>query len=96
MHEQCHIKELEPIPWYTIPCVSIKYGQLMLPWHLPTGYSQAIRDIMDGTSNIFFTGDIGELWDRDAFFLERKDWTLEQWDDEWNEKVLVVGIRTDF
>jgi hypothetical protein len=71
-------------------------GRILLPWHLPTGFSRAIRNAIQGTSNIHFTGEPGELWDQDVFFFERRDWTLDQWWLKWKDEICIKGIHTDF
>ncbi|KAI4936843.1 uncharacterized protein J4E92_001568 [Alternaria infectoria] len=51
-----------------------------------------VRDVIDGTSNISFIGEVGEEWDQEAFFLPRKDWTLDQWAEEWKLEIDPQGF----
>jgi hypothetical protein len=75
MLKQCRIQGTRP----TLKLFEDHYsGRIPLPWYLPTGFSQAIREVVHATSNIHFTGVVGELWDQDMFFFERRDWTLDQ------------------
>jgi hypothetical protein len=52
-------------------------SDLELPCYVPRGFSEAIQGMMDGTSNISFTGYVGEMWDQAAFFYERGHWTVQ-------------------
>lgn len=45
---------------------------------LPTNFAKMIREIVEGSSVVRFEGDVGELWDPDVFFFERRDWSDEQ------------------
>jgi hypothetical protein len=65
------------------------------PWDLPVGFAQMIRDIAEGYSVVQYDGDLCELWDKEEFFLERKDWTIGQWKKDWTLKVQCC-ISTDF
>jgi hypothetical protein len=51
---------------------------------------------MQGSSIIQYDGDMGEVWDRGTFFFERKDWTNEDWGQDWSDNVYAYGIRTTF
>lgn len=65
-------------------------------WNLPIGFSQTIRDIMNGTWIIRYDGDVGEIWDQDMFLIERADWTQRQWEMDWEEKLLYYSSETSF
>ena len=84
---------VQPTPWVRDPRA---YRTVSLPWQLPAGFSDAVRGIMDGTSNIRFTGPVGEMWDADVMFFERKDWTEAEWREEWSEKVELNAPETTF
>ncbi|KAI4701489.1 hypothetical protein J4E81_003229 [Alternaria sp. BMP 2799] len=84
---------VEPTPWIRDPNAR---HTVSLAWQLPAGFSQAVRGIVDGTSNIRFTGPVGEVWDADVMFFERKDWTEAEWRKEWSEKVELNCPETDF
>lgn len=94
MLEQCRLTNTCPTPAFDHH--RSFYRRWPLPWHLPDVFFPAIRGIITGSSNIGFTGEVGELWDQDVFFFERKDWTLDQWEEEWTAKVYSHGISTDF
>jgi hypothetical protein len=93
--EQCRVEGVQPLAWYAYPFADLNYHQLAAKWHLPTDFLQAVRTIMEENSNISFTGYVGELWDRNSFFLRRRHWALDQWTEEWRDKVLAAGIRTE-
>jgi len=83
---------VQPTSW-----VRSGYAQVIsLPWHLPAGFPDVIRAIMTGTSNIQFTGPVGDLWDSDLMFLESQDWTIADWQNEWKEKIVLCGPETTF
>ena len=76
----------------------------MIPWiedaiSLPAhgmpenAFAQMIRDIAERESIVRYDGDVGELWDRDQFFSERKAWTEDQWVTDWDK--MVRAIFTD-
>lgn len=92
MLTQAERNNLQPTPW-----VRSGYGQVTsLPWHLPAGFPNVIRAIMNGTSNIQFTGPVGDLWDSDLMFFESQDWTIADWRNEWKEKIVLCGPETTF
>lgn len=92
MLTQAERNSMQPTSWVRLP-----YGEsISLPWHLPTGFPNAIRGIMNGTSNIRFTGPVGDPWDTDHMFLERKDWTEEEWHNEWEEKIGFSAVDSTF
>jgi len=70
--------------------------RIRLPWHLPDGFSDIIRAVISGTINITFTGEVGEVWDQDAFFFKRRTWTVDEWAQEWRDEVQTKGIQTDY
>ena len=93
MLEQCRVHGTRP----TSRLFDRRFvGRIPLPWHLPEGFYQTVRDVIDGTSNISFIGEVGEQWDQEAFFLPRKDWTLDQWAEEWKLEVRHKSIPTSF
>lgn len=65
-------------------------------WDLPADFAKTIRDIVEGTSVVRFDGDVGELWDAEVFFHERRNWGQEQWDRAWFHEVTCHEIRTEF
>lgn len=64
-------------------------------WSLPMNFAQMIRDIVEGSSLVRYTGDVGELWDRDGFVSKSRDWTETQWESDWEEAV-DCGILSEF
>ncbi|KAI4932513.1 hypothetical protein J4E85_002911 [Alternaria conjuncta] len=64
-------------------------------WDFPSGFASMVRDICQGNSIVRYNGDVGELWDEDKFFSERKDWTELQWETDWNETI-DQGIVSNF
>jgi len=64
-------------------------------WDFPSGFARMVRDICEGNSVVWYNGDVGEVWDEDTFFSERKDWTELQWETDWNETV-DQGIVSNF
>lgn len=54
-----------------------------------------IREIVEGSSVVKFEGDVGEPWDSDAFLFERKDWSDEQWDQDWIDNIVCYGISSN-
>ena len=64
-------------------------------WDFPSGFARMVRDIYEGNSVVRYNGDVGEVWDEDTFFSERKDWTELQWETDWNETV-DQGIVSNF
>ncbi|KAH6860691.1 hypothetical protein BKA58DRAFT_431829 [Alternaria rosae] len=62
---------------------------------LPTNFAKMIREIVEGSSVVKFEGDVGELWDPDVFFFERKDWSDEQWDQDWIDNIVCYGIPSN-
>ena len=96
MLEQCRVRNTQPTSRLYDSIAGRIYGPRALPWHLPDGFSDTIRRTIEGTTNITFTGDMGELWDEDVFYFQRRDWTLEQWRHEWRHEIIVKSIDTDF
>jgi len=90
MHRQCRMFVTRPKPRPLPPRYS---HPALAPWSLPVGFAQMIRDIAEGKSVVRYDGDVGELWDRDQFFSERKAWTEAQWATDWGK--MVGGIFTD-
>ncbi|KAI4940158.1 hypothetical protein J4E86_011124 [Alternaria arbusti] len=62
---------------------------------LPTNFAKMIREIIEGSSVVKFEGDVGEPWDSDAFLFERKDWSDEQWDQDWIDNIVCYGISSN-
>ena len=62
---------------------------------LPTNFAKMIREIVEGSSVVKFKGDVGEPWDSDAFLFERKDWSDEQWDQDWIDNIVCYGISSN-
>jgi hypothetical protein len=88
MLEQARRNGVQPVHWLLDPR---RYSYFDVPWHLPAGFPDTIRKIMDGTSNISFTGPVGDPWDSDAMFAERKDWEEDDWRKEWKQKICIGG-----
>ena len=93
MLAQAQRSGVQPTSWLHDPQ---KHCTFPLPWHLPVGLPNAVRDIMAGTSNIQFTGPVGELWDPDLMYLKRKDWTIADWRKEWKEEIWYDCVKTSF
>ncbi|KAI4658981.1 uncharacterized protein J4E79_006741 [Alternaria viburni] len=93
MLEQCRVKNTDPTSRLFDRRFLCRVG---LPWHLPDGFSDTIRAVIDGTINITFTGDVGEMWDQDTFFFKRRDWTVNEWEEEWKDEVWIKEISTDY
>ncbi|KAI4628772.1 hypothetical protein J4E83_003325 [Alternaria metachromatica] len=87
MLEQCRVRNTHPTSRLYDSIAGRIYGPTALPWHLPDGFSDTIRRTIEGTTNITFTGDMGELWDEDVFYFQRRDWTLDQWRHEWRSEI---------
>ena len=96
MLEQCRVRNTQPTSRLYDSIAGRIYGPRALPWHLPDDFSDTIRRTIEGTTNITFTGDMGELWDEDVFYFQRRDWTLDQWRHEWRNEIIVKSIDTDF
>ncbi|KAI4630680.1 hypothetical protein J4E80_001618 [Alternaria sp. BMP 0032] len=93
MLEQCRVKNTDPTSRLFDRRFLCRVG---LPWHLPDGFSDTIRAVIDGTINITFTGDVGEMWDQNTFFFDRRDWTVNEWEEEWKDEVWIKEISTDY
>ena len=91
MLRQCRASGTQPKPRPLPPRYS---HPTLAPWSLPVGFAQVIRDIAEGKSIVRYDGDVGELWDRDQFFLKRKAWTEDQWIRDWS-KMVDRGISTN-
>ena len=91
MHRQCRMFGIRPKPR---PLPLMYCHPALAPWSLPVGFAQMIRDIAEGESIVRYDGDVGELWNRDQFFSERKAWTEDQWVTDWDETVN-GGISTN-
>ncbi|KAI4665863.1 uncharacterized protein J4E78_003328 [Alternaria triticimaculans] len=70
------------------------YHNIYTVFSFPVDFAQSIRDIAQENSLVRYNGDAGELWDLDTFCFETRNWTLEQWESDWNEKInLVIASR---
>jgi hypothetical protein len=85
---QCRLLGIEPPP----RPLQIEYYTSSA---LPANFAKMIRDIVEGTSVVKFEGDVGELWDQDVFFFERRDWTDEQWDKDWMDNIVLYEIPSN-
>ena len=56
-------------------------------WAFPDNFSKLIREITEGRLVVRFDGDAGEVWDFDVFLFERRNWTPDQWDEEWSDNI---------
>ena len=65
-------------------------------WSFPDYFPKIIRDIVEGTSVIKFDGPVGELWDPEVVFSIRRNWTYEQWHQDWEDHVFLYEIPTNF
>lgn len=65
-------------------------------WSLPSNFAETIRDIVAGTSVVKYEGEMHEPWDQDVFSFERRDWTEEQWYNDWEINVLRQQIPSKF
>lgn len=62
----------------------------------PVGFARMIRDIAERKSMVYYDGEVGELWDEEEFFQQRKDWTDDDWEEDWKVKVTFTeAIATD-
>jgi hypothetical protein len=48
-------------------------------WSLPIGFAKTIQEIVERDSTVQFNRDVSELWDEEAFYSERKNWTKDKW-----------------
>ncbi|KAI4630682.1 hypothetical protein J4E80_001620 [Alternaria sp. BMP 0032] len=82
---------LEPRP------APLQYADCLLGvWSLPGGFARMIRDIAERKSMVYYDGEVGELWDEEEFFQQRKDWTDDDWEEDWRVKVTFTeAITTD-
>jgi hypothetical protein len=65
--------------------------RFQLPCDLPRSFYQTIRHITEGSSFIHFDGDAGSPWDAATETAARKTWTLQEFADEWFEKLGIDG-----
>ncbi|KAF2866674.1 hypothetical protein BDV95DRAFT_504370, partial [Massariosphaeria phaeospora] len=66
--------------------------QYPYPCNLPVWFSEAIRDIVQGTSILRLDGNAGELWDTEELIKEGRDWSEAEWALVWTMNVLGVQI----
>jgi len=93
MLHQCRVNNTHPTSRLFGRCF---LGPSGLPWHLPDGFSNTIRAVINGTINITFTGEVGDIWHGDDFFFERRHWIVDEWAKEWKDEVWLKGIQTDY
>ena len=91
MLEQARQNGVQPTSWLQ---ENGRYDTFPLPWHLPAGLPETVREMVNGTSNIRFTGPVGDLWDADLMSLKVKDWSQRDWRIEWDDEVLIRSIET--
>ena len=89
-HRQLLLNGIPLPPRITPP----NYHSIYAVFSLPVDFAQSIRDIAQENSLVRYNRDANELWDLEAFCFESRNWTLEQWESDWEEKIsLIIASR---
>jgi hypothetical protein len=57
----------------TLPMLRPLQPDYRASWSLPIGFAKTIREIVECNSTVQFDRDVGELWNEEAFYSERKN-----------------------